>query len=341
MMFGLMDRDRTQRSIESLNSADICTDWGVRLLSNTSELFEPTNYNYGAVWPFISSFFNTAQFKHHYSLPAYQVLQSNIHHAFDHALGSVPEVFSGTMNEKLGEGYHHQGFSTTGYLLPLVRGLLGLEVDALGRRISLNPYLPSGWDSIQIRNLSMGGEKYGFVIMRSDTSLLLRMSTTSRLPSNISVSFAHPMVTWYTATLKNGTDAGRTYFGPGARVEGPNLPYNIPYPTPRIFELRDNDLLEFRIPYSTDFSFSQSSVTAGQTNSRPKVLFQGLYFGQPGKARLVLEGLSGTEAEMRVHDRNHIQSVSGAELDRDVLKIRFDGMPKQQFVRKEITLILK
>ncbi|TLY28688.1 MAG: hypothetical protein E6K56_09575 [Ignavibacteria bacterium] len=148
MMYELLDEDRTRKSIEAFNGADLCTDWGVRSLSDKSALFEPTNYNYGAVWPFISSFFNTAQFEHHNSLAGYQILRSVISHAFDHALGVVPEVFSGELNEKLGEGYHHQGFSTTGYMLPLVRGMLGLQVDGVGKKVTFRPRLPADWDSI-------------------------------------------------------------------------------------------------------------------------------------------------------------------------------------------------
>ncbi len=140
MMFDLLDERRTAKCIEACNSADLCTDWGVRSLSDKSSLFDPTNYNYGAVWPFISSFFNTAQFRHHYALPAYQILQSTIRHAFDHALGVVPEVFSGELNEKLSEGYHHQGFSTTGYMIPLVRGLMGLRVDGVNGKVGISPH---------------------------------------------------------------------------------------------------------------------------------------------------------------------------------------------------------
>ena len=341
MMFGLLDDDRTIRSIEAFNSSDLCTDWGVRSLSKSSALFDPTNYNYGAVWPFIASFFNTAQFKHRFSLPAYGVLQSNIHHAFDHALGVVPEVFSGELNEKLGEAYHHQGFSTTGYMLPLVRGLLGLEVDAVSKTISLTPYLPAGWDSVQIKNLSMAGEKYDFVILKNDTSVSFRMTTTSHTSTHIKVAFSHPMVAWYTQSLVNGKDAGKTYFGPGARLEGPNRPYNIPYPNPRTFDLQNGDRVEFRLPYPTDFSFTGSDIAIGQTNSGPRVVFQGLYFGHPEKARLVLEGLSGSETMLRVSQPQHIQLVSGAVLEHDILKVKFDVVHGHKFVQKEISLILK
>lgn len=156
MMFGLLDSARTMRSFETLNGADICTDWGVRSLARSSPLFEPTNYNYGAVWPFIGSFFNTAQFRHGFGLPGFQILEANIAHVTSDGLGVVAEVFSGELNQKLGEAYHHQGFSTTGYMLPLVRGMLGLEVNAISGSVRFTPRIPPDWDLVTVRNIRVG-----------------------------------------------------------------------------------------------------------------------------------------------------------------------------------------
>ncbi|HCV44258.1 MAG TPA: hypothetical protein DGH68_12290, partial [Bacteroidetes bacterium] len=171
MMFGLFDTLRTRTSIEAFNGADLCTDWGVRTLARSSTLFEPTNYNYGATWPFISSFFNTAQFKYGYSLAGYGVLQSVIRHAFDNALGVVPEVFSGELNQKLGEAYHHQGFSTTGYMLPFVRGLIGLETDATTNRVTLSPSFPPDWKLVDVKNVRLGEGVFNFKITQTDSSI--------------------------------------------------------------------------------------------------------------------------------------------------------------------------
>ncbi|MEK9138546.1 MAG: GH116 family glycosyl hydrolase, partial [Bacteroidota bacterium] len=170
MMFELQGADRPAKCLETLNGADLCTDWGVRSLARSSALFEPTNYNYGAVWPFIGSFFNTAQFKHGFPLPAFQLLEANIKHATANALGSVSEVFSGEINTKLGEAYHHQGFSTTGYMLPFMRGLIGLEVNALTRSILVNPKLPADWDTVFVKHVAVGNNAYDLVIAQSETS---------------------------------------------------------------------------------------------------------------------------------------------------------------------------
>ena len=106
------------------------TDWGVRMLSTKSSLFEPLNYNYGAVWPFLTGWVATAQFKHRFLIQGYESLLSIVRHTTDNALGCVTEVFSGAQKIWPREAVPHQGFSSAGLVLSLVRGLLGLEGDA-------------------------------------------------------------------------------------------------------------------------------------------------------------------------------------------------------------------
>jgi glycogen debranching enzyme len=182
MMFGLLDEARTAKSMERFNSADLCTDWGVRSLARSSALFEPTNYNYGAVWPFIASFFTTAQFRHHYAASGYQILRSTVRHAFDNGLGVVPEVFSGEMNTKLAEAYHHQGFSTTGYLLPLMRGLFGLSVDAVAGSVTFRPEFPVAWRDapVALENVRVGDGTVDFGASGAAAKRALTMKLTGR-----------------------------------------------------------------------------------------------------------------------------------------------------------------
>jgi hypothetical protein len=49
LMFNLLDEKKSERTIRQFNSSDMVTDWGIRNLSNNSELYHPSNYNYGTV----------------------------------------------------------------------------------------------------------------------------------------------------------------------------------------------------------------------------------------------------------------------------------------------------
>lgn len=155
IIFDLLDKARCERSVKNFNESDLVTDWGVRNLSNKSSLYEPTNYNYGTVWGFNSLFANAAQYKYHFNLSAYSLLRNTFQHAFDYGLGIFPEVFSGDINTKLGEAYHNQGFCTSGYIFPMMNGLIGLDVNALENKITFAPKLPMQWEWIDVKNVKI------------------------------------------------------------------------------------------------------------------------------------------------------------------------------------------
>ncbi len=334
MMFGLLDRAKTAKSLEHFNAADLCTDWGVRSLSNSSKLFEPSNYNYGAVWPFIASFFNTAQFKYHESLAGRQILKANIRHAFDHAAGSVPELFSGDVNEKVAEGYHHQGFSTTGYALPLVRGLLGLDVDRLNGKIHFSPHLPPG-ESWTIGNMVAGGDTVNlFVSDSSWTSGTYSLDVKTRGKDSILVEF-DPSI----------PEAGELT---GARLNGKAI-----VSSQSTGPSDTHVLVEFRVKGSArlDLSVRPRFAVIPEARSSPGSPNQSLRFVTQKfldrKITLVVEGLSGRSYHIPVifpplenPDVPAIpRSVEGARLDPEgFLDVAFEK--GRGFVRKNIIITL-
>jgi hypothetical protein len=304
MMFGLLNEERSAKSIEALNSADMCTDWGMRTMSNKSELFEPTNYNYGAVWPFISSFINTAQFKFQYSLPGYQLLRSTVRHAFDHSLGVVPEVFSGELNEKLGEGYHHQGFSTTGYLLPLVRGLLGLERNAQQNHIDVKPGIPITWDSVIIRNLMIGSASLDMVIHNDKNGSSLGVTTENS--KQIDIKFQPISIA--NSGLKS------------SRVTAPEGRANVEFsPIPMI-------------------GLPEQIGEIGMTNSGMRVISSKL---EGKRIKYLVEGFNSKTYRAIMINSDLVVKVDGANLENNDLVIKFDKTLKHDFTSKEIIITFR
>lgn len=329
MMFGLLDKERSARTLEALNSADVCTDWGVRTLSNTSALFEPTNYNYGAVWPFIASFFNTAQFKHHFALAGSQVLEANVGHVFDYGLGVVPEVFSGSLNTKLAEGYHHQGFSTTGYMLPLVRGLLGLEVDGLRSRLSVSPHVPGEWESIELDGIHVRDIESGFVVERDsirDNIVLLNPMSNRLLAYSVSLPLL-PGSELNSDSAFLGAQGSNTYL---------NTSGSDDHATTNLAVFRAG---RYEIYRTNGVSFSSRDI-----RTRPGQTQRGLRFvseRSTGKTvRLVLEGLSGNSYLLGLDPISRVKSVENATFNGVGVTVTFP-IRKELYSRKEIVLILQ
>ncbi len=358
MMFGLLDEDRTAKSIEAFNAPDLCTDWGERSLSDKSTLFDPTNYNYGAVWPFISSFFNTAQYRYHFSMAAYQLLRANIQHAFDHALGSVPEVFSGQLNEKLAEGYHHQGFSTTGYMLPLVRGLLGLDVDGLGRQVTVRPHFPISWgwkkkgasmsddagSNIRMVNIRVGRNVLG-VDLEENLYQPVSLSTVrawNEGPDTIGLTYDHPF------------QAGRT-FDSVTIEEEPGLSgtlRNVAFlQTGRDYHLQPIELrlepggearIVIRFHVGLECILNERPLSLGSGNDGIKIISQDF---SPRQVEMDVEAPGGSEYDLlpftTIPILESITSIEGAERTGSTIHIRFEKKGGEKFVRKKVVVRLK
>lgn len=342
IMFGLLNEERTAKSIEAFNSADLCTDWGVRSLSNKSELFDPTNYNYGAVWPFIGMFFNTAQFKHHYALSGYQILQANIKHVFDHALGVVPEVFSGELNEKLGEAYHHQGFSTTGYLLPLVRGLLGLEVDAISKKMSISTHIPPDFlqkfskEVFEVKNVLVGRDTTDITLWSFETAGqrdYLLIIGKQHGPDSMRIEISIAALPWEKLwSYQSYNDWPVQWF------EKTDFLKRDVHLNASIFPEAWESNYSFYDSSKIGLKFLPSNTALGSVNSSMHIISQNV---MDKKVKLLVEGLCGSTYRILVNGLTLINVQGALEVGKDQLEIRFEGSSKQEFVRKEIVITLR
>ena len=95
LMWQLGTPEHSRASLERISSAELITDWGSRSISLNSQYFQPLNYNYGAVWPFLTRWVTTALYTHHMPLQRLVPARATAGHTFNHGLGSITEVFSG------------------------------------------------------------------------------------------------------------------------------------------------------------------------------------------------------------------------------------------------------
>src|SRR5262249_36845405 len=75
---GLGERARAWASVQALNRPTVMSDWGARMFASDSAIYDPTHYNHGAVFPYLTNFATLAFFAHGHVLAAQQVLGSQI-----------------------------------------------------------------------------------------------------------------------------------------------------------------------------------------------------------------------------------------------------------------------
>ena len=329
LVWGLGDRTRSLRTLEKINAADMTTDWGIRMMSNASRFFEPLNYNYGAVWPFLTGWVAAALYEHDYTNQGFGLLQAAVRHTFDNGLGCVTELFSGAQNVWPQEGVAHQGFSSSGVVFPLVRGLLGLGGDAREKTIVIAPRFPADWPNVEVGNYRLGGERFFMIFERSRTKLKAAIS-------------------------RNGNDPWRIVFEPAlglgtrikaARADGRPVRVNADTPEgaqavrPKIEAVLHKTItIELDLDPAAEILPPENPSATGDSSAGLRLIRTGL---SGGRMTIVAEGISGRTYLLPVLDPVRIGSVSGAVLEGSALKIVFDGGLAGTYVRKEIALNLR
>jgi glycogen debranching enzyme len=224
MSFDVFEPARGHDMAMRMASSDLMTDWGARPLASTSTLFDPLHYNNGAVWPFVTGWVALAQYRYHNAHAGKFALDAIARTGFDESRGRNPEVISGRVYKPLDTAVPHQFFATSMVLTPLVRGLLGLDVDGAARTVTFAPHLPPAWDSLRVENVVVGRDRISIALLRTREVVsgrqrvraTVRRATPGRDPIVFSFSPALPLG----SRSGDGSALTRTPGDEHARVDG-------------------------------------------------------------------------------------------------------------------------
>lgn len=326
ILFGLMNAEHSVSTIKQFNESDMVTDWGVRNLSNKSFMYEPTNYNYGTIWPFTSYFIGAAQFYTHFNLQGYETVSRTAQHAFDYGLGIVPEVFSGDINTKLGEAYHDQGFSVSGYIFPLVHGLVGLDVEALNNKIIFAPKLPADWKFLKVNNVKTGKAIANLELKIENDRMELLFEKNDNKEIELEFSPDVALGTEITSVILNGKP-----------IKYELIKHEQAFQVKTNFKIKEKG--ELTIVYKPTlkiYSLSQY-VPIGATNEGLKIISQKL---TGNKLIITCEGKMKRNYELGIINGELANSIIGAELKGEKLIVNILGSG-DDFVKHEIVMSMK
>jgi len=333
LWFGSVENGRAQLELDHLGSGAITTDWGARILSNRSALYDPLSYHYGSVWPLFTGWESVAAYRYGRPHIGYGALMSNALLTFPGALGYVTELLSGDFATPFGRSSHHQVWSEAMVVTPVIRGLLGIETFDGGRMLRIAPALPATWNRIEARNVSAGAGRYDMTFERSPGRAVLR--AVSREPNPEPARFvvipAFPLDAHIRHVAVNGRrspfDAARV--GDEQRV---SVIVNAAGQTTEVVYTLDD---------GTDVEAEPVPPLTGAVNQGLKLLRV-----EPGATalHLLVEGLGGRAYVLRVRSPRRVSAGDGVtalagEGHDQRIEIRFEGSPNE-FVRREITLTL-
>jgi len=327
MSWRLIDEDKALKMLEKINSSKLSTDWGCRVLSTESKLYHPLNYNYGAVWPFITNFVATAQYQHHCTLQGYASLMANVKHTFDNALGECGEVFCGEFNRMLEESVPHQGFSTAGVIMPAVRGLLGLSGNALEKTIDFSPHLPADWNAVEIRNWKLGNSKFDFFLQKMQDALILNYKHNGRDTYTMTFSPAFAFRSEISKVLINGKE---TEFKAIESSQDVHALVKV--------QVLDSGTVEIHYTPSLEILPPENTSNIGDTNTGLRI--KGLR-GENNHLQLVVEGLTNHTYTLKTRQSDRVASIVNAVMNGSEMIIEFPKSEKEKYLEKIVDIVLR
>ncbi|MDT5272203.1 MAG: hypothetical protein QOH49_4389 [Acidobacteriota bacterium] len=354
LWFGVLDDERAQMEIDHLGSGHIATDWGARIVSDESRLYDPLSYHSGSVWPLFTGWASMGAYRYGRSTVGFQALMSNVLLREQGTLGYTTELLSGDYNAPFGRSSHHQVWSEAMTVTPLLRGLLGVEVTDSGSTVRFAPQLPADWDSVTARRVRAGGGVFDLMLSRKDgvMEITLFLSNTRDAgkapPSKIVLAPAFPL----DAHVKSVGVGGKPVEFKLERMGDTQSAVFEADPRRAASASSGRSMLTITVRYEegTDVYVEREAPRPGGTNTGLRVLRSRVEKdSRTGEEwlRLLLEGVPGRD--YTIHFRSPKQfglsSVSAGEgvaltLGSDrTLGVKFSGEPGR-YVRQEISLPL-
>jgi glycogen debranching enzyme len=303
LWFDLLQDNRVQPTIDKLADSDHQTDWGMRIISSQSPLYNPGGYHFGSVWPLFTGWASVGEYRYHRPLPAYSNFRSNALLALDGSLGHVTEVLSGDYYEPLSTSSPQQIWSAAMVVSPILKGMFGLEVDAISHRLRFSPHIPADWKSFEIGNVHVGNAVLDLKYRRDAETVTLEVGRNGSGDCTLYFSPAFSPRAEITSTTINGRTVRSLS---QTNKEDQHVVTEFPL-------TMENTVLRMTVRDDFGVSYSSTLPPLGETSHALKIVSEAW---APGNNELTLEiaGIAGKQYDLSVLNPGLISSVDGAEL---------------------------
>ena len=337
MYLGCADHKKAQTSLFEYASDAFSADWGVRIISRSSPLFNPSGYHYGSIWPLFTGWTALAEFALGRPVQGYMHLANNLRLYDQFSHGSFEEVLHGQRFQPEGV-CAHQAWSDSMALQPVIEGLLGLKIDAIKGIIEMRPYLPPHWPTLSVRGIRLGKMFLRMDIRRGNGETVYSFyfhggnerSRGTRVPT-LNFTPVLPLGT-FIHEIWIGTKKRRVNFV--VRDYRSLMPLNI----------RTDKRIKVRVVHNGGISVIPPvpNLRRGQESTGLRILDERW---RANTYCLTVEGQKGREYLLDVKDYSStIKRVEGAPVlsrdgDRLILVVQFKGNPDERaYERREIRI---
>jgi glycogen debranching enzyme len=183
LMSGIAASDRAKAVAERLIASDMFSGYGIRTMSMDSAGYNPMSYHDGSVWPHDNSLSLLGLSRLGFVDEAITIIEGLMRAASKFEYGRLPELFCG-YEDNVGYPVPYpvacspQAWAA-GTPLVFLQVLLGIEPDALGKRIYLRPTLLPQMNELQVSHLRVGKGALSLRIQRNNGEELPKVEVLS------------------------------------------------------------------------------------------------------------------------------------------------------------------
>ena len=332
-----LDDERAQSQIDHLGSAAIATDWGSRIISNSSRLYDPLSYHYGSVWPLFTGWASMGAYQYGRPHVGYQALMATALLTDQGALGYVTELLSGDFNAAFGRSSHHQVWSEAMVVTPALRGLLGIDVREGGKSVSFRPQLPANWDRVTVRSVPAGTVRFDMSLERTDGRANIKVvrqgtgSATQHRGLELIVAPGFPLDARVRSVSVNGRPAKFE-----AKLIG-----DLQFAEVSIDEPGVATEVVYVLDEGSEVYLEVEKALPGASNRGLRILRSR---AGPDSMHILVEGLGGRSYNLGIRTPRRLGNVQGVTISPQEgnvaqLQLKFEG-PTDSYVRREVVIPL-
>ncbi len=162
---GIVRPDRARRVAERLMAPDMFSGWGVRTLSAKHPAYNPISYHNGSVWPHDNGLIAQGLARYGFHAEAARIARGIGDAAAYFSMNQIPELFAGIARNGTDFPVQCPGANVpqawaAGSAFSFLQAALGLNPDAAGGRLHLDPHLPDWLPGLTLRDLRVGAQSF-------------------------------------------------------------------------------------------------------------------------------------------------------------------------------------
>jgi glycogen debranching enzyme len=185
---GIVPPDRAARVVKRLMAPDMNSGWGIRTLSAQHPAFNPYSYQNGSVWPHDNSLIALGFKRYGYSTEAGHIARDISEAASHFLLNQLPELYAGVQRDGVNFPVQYLGANVpqawaAGSCFALLQAMLGIQPDAPGNALYVDPDLPPWLPDVTLTDLRLGrkhldirfrrdGDRTVWEVLRGDAKLV-------------------------------------------------------------------------------------------------------------------------------------------------------------------------